>query len=267
MKKYFAVPLAVLLVAACSDSTSPTSQVNSTPRYAKPTPPPAGFSCTGACNVDDFYNFSGGITATGTGTSGVGTEIQPGAAGTADGPNTTTSRTGETFLGRFTNTRTAVVINVPAGNTIYSVSYDLYIIGSWDGRGKQAQHGVFDANVYDVSLRCAASPSIISSLFQTSFSNQLTVQQDYPLPYLQGGNKAGTAAFGIDALDYKHDPTSNTPLFRSFGDTEYKQVYSGTNTCASNGAFSLIISTSNPTQQSVSDESWGVDNIRVQADN
>jgi hypothetical protein len=265
MKKLFALPLAVVFIAACSDSTAPTSAYLS-PRYAKPAPTPTGFACNGTCNVDNTFDFSGGISAAGTGTATVGTELQVGAAGTADAPNTTTSPSGQTFLGRFTNTRTDVVINIPAGNSIYSVTYDLYIIGSWDGRGKQAQHGVFDANVYDVSYRCNATPGTVTSIFQTSFSNQLTVQQDYPLAYLLGGNKAGTGSFAIDALNYRSDPTtSNTPVFRSYGDVEYKQSYSGTNRCGT-GAFSLIISTSNPTQQSVYDESWGIDNVHVQAD-
>jgi hypothetical protein len=187
------------------------------------------------------------------------TELQPGGAGTASDPDVVVAPHGEKFLGRFDNTRTMVVINFPAGTSNYRADFDFYVIGSWDGRGKQAQHGVFDSNVFDISSRCGTT---VTSIFKTTFSNQLTVQQDYPLPYLTGGNKAGTNATDIDKLDYRHSPNlSNTPQFRSFGDAIYAMSFGGAAPCS--GAFSLLISTSNPTQQNVWDESWGVDNVKL----
>ncbi len=260
MKKFFAVPLAVVFIAACSDSSTAPSATNLTPSYAKPTPPPADACATGCSTIGSFsfegVDVSGGAT--------LGTELQPGAAGVADAPTIVTSPVGnEHFVGRFDNTRTMVVVNVPSGFTKYSLAFNFYTIGSWDGRGKQAQHGVFDANVFDISYVCGTNAPV--SIFKTSFSNQLTVQQDYPLPYLQGGNKAGTGSIAIDALGYATRPDlSNTPQFRSFGDATYLMNFSGTNPCGT-AAIQFQISTSNPTQQSVWDESWGVDNVIVKA--
>jgi hypothetical protein len=256
MKKFFAVPLAVLFVAACSDSsTAPISDL--AVKNAKPVAPTA--ECVG-CPLIATYDFQGGVVGAAGGTSVV-TELQPGAAGTASDPNVVTAPSGQMFLGRFANTQTTVVINIPAGYANYRVDYDLYIIGSWDGRGKQAQNGVFQANVYEVDSRCGTA---VSPIFKTTFSNQLTVQQDYPLPYLTGGNKAATGSFDQEALNYRSAPTlSNTPIFRSFGDVEYHMTSGGANPCGGTGAFSLIISTSNPMQQSNYDESWGVDNIQI----
>jgi hypothetical protein len=259
MKKFFAVPLAVLFVAACSDSSTAPSSSDASPSYLKPVPPPPS-GCT-TCTVNDFYNFEG-VSIVSSNTS-IGTEIQPGAAGTADAATVVEAPSHEHFLGRFDNTRTAVVINLAAGYPLYSLTFDFYAIGSWDGRGKQAQHGVFDANVFDISYQCGTSTEV--SIFKTSFSNQLTVQQDYPLAYLQGGNKAATGSFATDALDYRSRPDlSNTPQFRSFGDVSYHMSFAGENPCGT-AAVQFIISTSNPTQQSVYDESWGVDNVRIQA--
>lgn len=260
MKKFFAVPLAVVFIAACSDSnTAPSAATDKAPSYAKPTPPPTDACATG-CSTIGSWTFEGTDIAGGATLS---TEVQPGTAGTADAPTIVDAPSGESFVGRFANTRTMVVINVPAGSTKYSLAFDFYTIGSWDGRGKQAQHGVFEANVFDISYQCGTSDAV--SLFKTSFSNQLTVQQDYPLAYLQGGNKAGTGSIAIDALGYaSHPELSNTPLFRSFGDVTYRLSFSGTNPCGT-GAIQFEISTSNPTQQSVYDESWGVDNILVRA--
>ena len=259
MKKFFAVPLAVLFVAACSDSTAPVSS-NSTlnPSYAKPTTPVV--PCA-SCPQLAFYDFEGGVVGSAGGTT-VATDLQPGTAGTADAADVVTAPGGQKFLGRFDNTRTMVTITVPGGNPNYRVDFDFYTIGSWDGRGKQAQTGVFQANVYELGYRCTAGGAI-TDIFKTTFSNQLTVQQDYPNAYLTGGFKAATGAYATDSLDYRSAPTlSNTPVFRSFGDVEYHMTAGGASPCG--GAdFTLTISTSNPTQQSVYDESWGVDNIHI----
>ncbi len=257
MKKFFALPLAVVFVAACSESTAPVRNSDAAVNYAKPVAPTV--ECSG-CPLIATYDFQGGVVGASGGTSVV-TELQPGAAGTASDPNVVTAPSGQMFLGRFENTQTTIAINIPAGYSTYRVDYDLYIIGSWDGRGKQAQSGVFQANVYEVDARCSTT---LTPLFKTTFSNQLTVQQDYPLSYLTGGNKAATGSFDQEALNYRSVPAqSNTPLFRSFGDVEYHMTSGGANPCGGTGAFTLVISTSNPLQQSNYDESWGVDNIKI----
>jgi hypothetical protein len=265
MKKFFAVPLAVLFVAACSDSsTAPASSTaDLTPSYAKPVKPPVNNGCT-TCPVDGTYDFEGGVVVASGGTN-VFTALQPDLIGTASDPDVVIAPSGEKFLGRFENVRTMVVIGVPAGNPKYSLDFDFYAIGSWDGRGKQAQNGVFQANVFDLGYRCTLGTGTTTSIFKTTFSNQLTVQQDYPLAYLTGGNKAATGSFAQDALNYKSRPDlSNTPVFRSFGDVSYHLTSSGPNPCGT-AAVEFTISTSNPTQQSVRDESWGVDNIHIKA--
>jgi hypothetical protein len=260
MKKLFAVPLAVLFVAACSDSTSPASSTDLNPSYAKPTTPTV---VCASCPVAGEWDFENGTTISAVGGGTIATELQPGNTGSASDPNVVEAPFGQNFLGRFANTRTMVVIN-STGGANYNLTFDLYIIGSWDGRGKQAQQGVFKANVVDIGYRCSPSGAI-TSLFKTTFSNQYTVQQDYPNAYLSGGFKAGSGAEGIDELGYRTTPLiSNTPEFRSFGDAIYNMTFSGANQCGG-AAMTFIVSSSNPDQQSVYDESWGVDNVVVRS--
>lgn len=266
MKHFFAATAAALLLSACGESTAPASStgVDLTPSYAKPAPPATYNGCTN-CTVDGFYDFSGGVV-TATGGSSVATDVQPGDLSTASDADVVTAPSGEQFLGRFANVRTMVVVNVPSGNPKYSLEFDFYAIGSWDGRGKQAQNGVFDANVFDVGYRCVGTTAT-TSIFKTTFSNQQTVQQDYPNAFLTGGFKAATNSVAVDELNYRSAPAlSNTPQFRSFGDVSYHFGYNGTNPCGSD-AVQFTISTSNPSQQSVYDESWGVDNIHIKAGN
>jgi hypothetical protein len=156
---------------------------------------------------------------------------------------------------------------MPANVGTYSLTFDLYIIGSWDGRGKQAQQGIFEGNFFTIAYRCNGASGAGTPIFQTSFSNQLTVQQDFPNALFTGGYKAGTESIAKDALDYRNDPTSNTPLFRSFGDVTYRLTYSGTNPCGSGVPLAFVFRTAaDPDQQSLYDESWGVDNVIVKAD-
>ena len=111
------------------------------------------------------------------------------------------------------------------------------------------------------------TPFDITNIFSTTFSNQLTVQQDYPAAaFSSGGSKAGSGAVAIDALGYRNLPLeSNTPPFRSFGDATYHMSFAGANPCGAGNPVQFVIGTSNPTQQSTWDESWGIDNLSIKA--
>ncbi|MEO8192506.1 MAG: hypothetical protein ABI681_01565 [Gemmatimonadales bacterium] len=262
MKKFYAVPLAAFIVVACSEPTA-TSTADLTVRYAKPGPPPTA-PCA-SCPVVGSYDFEAASISSGT--TSFSTELQPGITGTADAPAIQTAPGGNhtSFLGRFENVRTVAVLNVAAGYSQYSLTFDLYTIGSWDGKGRQAQHGVFQANVFSIGYRCSDTGPV-TSIFASTFSNQLTVQQDYPLDISAGGgSKAATGSYGQDLLGYRDYPLiSNTPTFRSFGDVEYTLSFAGANPCGT-GAIDFVFSTSNPTQQSNYDESWGIDNVTLKA--
>ena len=106
MKKFLAVPLAVFFVAACSESSTAPASSNSdlAASFGKKTTPVAVCS---SCPIVGNFDFEGGI-GTSDGTSTVSTDIQPGIVSAQDGPNVVDAPTGESFLGRFTNTRTMV---------------------------------------------------------------------------------------------------------------------------------------------------------------
>ena len=264
MKKLFALPMAAFVFAACSESTAPESAADISARYAKPVKPPTTTPATGT-DYTATFNFNGEIEASAN--VGFGTDTDDGSSATsANNLHFAPSDPTNGFIGRFNNTATRVIITVANPGSKYTLNFDLYIIGSWDGRGKQAQSGVFEANVFQVGWRCNPGQAV-TPLFTTSFSNQLTVQQDYPLPYLQGGNKAATGSFAQDALGYKTRPDlSHYVTFRAFGDVSYKQSYTVGNVC--NGAGpQFVLSSTAPGQQNNFDESWGIDNVVLKVDN
>ena len=265
MKKFFAVPLAVLFAAACSESTNPVGtdlDVN----YGKPVAPPSDPTFNTVI-TNDFYNFTSNDITGATGSS-FSTSIEEGGFGAQSGATTTTSPGPlfEEFLGRFENVDTEADLIVTNGGSQYLLKFDLYIIGSWDGKGKQAQNGAFLANILSVGYECENSVPD-GTIFASTFSNQLTVQQDYPANIATGafgGSKAGTGSYEQDALNYRSVPAqSNTPPFRSFGDTQYHISLSGSNPCGAGQPVTFTFGSTAPNQQSNYDESWGIDNVLI----
>ena len=68
---------------------------------------------------------------------------------------------------------------VPNGGSTFDVSYDLYIIGSWDGDGKQSGKQ-FGVDIWENSIACSSTGPSVTTLIRTTFSNQKTVQQSFP---------------------------------------------------------------------------------------
>jgi hypothetical protein len=265
MKKFFAVPLAVVFIAACSESTSPTSTADLSPSYAKPVKPPTVTEATGNLASGSFNFDVGGVTISSG--VGIGSDTDNATvAATADEVSYAPSNSNNGFIGRYNNTHTRTLLVFQQAGSKYTVKFDLYIIGSWDGKGKQAQNGAFQANVFQIGYRCGVDPTV-TPVFTTTFSNQLTVQQDYPAALGLGGNKATTGAKATDALGFKDRPDlSNTPPFRSFGDATYPMSYTLSGICPGT-APTFVISSTAPGQQSNYDESWALDNIVLKSDN
>ncbi len=253
---------AALVLAACSESTGPDGSPD--PRYAKPAPPPTGPTVDGTLTTD-VYTFED-LSITGAdGTSWAVDDLEDGGF-SASAPSVVSAFNNSTrFLGRVDNH--ALFLIVPNGGSEWSLAFDLYIIGSWDGQGQQAQQGSFGQDIWRLGIRCSVNGSLVQNLLTTDFSNQLTVQQSYPMAATQkGGNRAGEGSYAQDALGFRNDPTVHTPQFRSFGDTEYHMSFSGTNPCGAGQQMVFAFVVPDAGLQSNSDESWGVDNVVIKTD-
>jgi len=260
MKPLFTLSLAMIAIVACSDSTSPTS--NLATRDGKSSG--GTFTVSGSL-TNDMFPFDDG-TFNGSAGSTFTVESLTGGFGTS-APNlgSVFNNASNKFIGRLDNHKVNLI--VPNGGSMYDISYDLYIIGSWDGNGKQSgkQYGV---DLWENSIACSPTGPAVASLIKTTFSNQKTVQQSYPHNYGAGGgsNKAADGAFAINALGYINDPTSHTPQFESYGDTWYKLHFAGVNPCGAGNPIYLQFSVPGATLQSNYDESWGIDNVHIMTD-
>jgi hypothetical protein len=114
---------------------------------------------------------------------------------------------------------------------------------------------------------CASdAPGTVRDIFTTTFSNQTTVQQNYPNTFASGGGAKALSGSVANNTLFNGDPTVNVPGFRSVADATYHLKYSGANPCGT-GAVTFVFRTYAPGQQSAPDETWGVDNISIKTDN
>lgn len=261
MKRLVLLTTAVLAVTACSEATAPSSDL--APRAAKPSTDP-GISVAGSLTNDSF-TFDDGTFSSTAGSSFTIESLEGGFGASAPNIAAVYNNNANKFLGRANNHR--VVLVVPNGGSEYEISYDLYVIGSWDGNGKQSgkEYGV---DLWSSEIACSAAGPAVQTLLQTTFSNQKTVQQSFPASYggNASGNKAAEGAFATDALGFINDPTSHTPLEKSMGDTWYKLNFKGTNPCGAGNPVYFVWTVPGGSLQSNYDESWGLDNVLVKTD-
>jgi hypothetical protein len=160
----------------------------------------------------------------------------------------TSNKPATSFLGRFSTE--VVSLSLPAGSSSVTISFDLYIIGSWDGAGKQN----FGSDRWQIEVqRGSAAPE---NVFHTSFANQATKPQNYPKQVTQNGTQpAGRGATAVNTLGY-------TPFLgrNDMGDATYHLSFTVSNPGA--GPMTFLFHTTTP-GQGAPDESWGLDNVVV----
>lgn len=146
----------------------------------------------------------------------------------------TTPIGGRRFLGQFWNDDVTLTLNnMPPGETAL-ISFDLYVINSWDGNG--------DPDRWSISANGA-------QLFQTTFSNvdEYDSRQSYPDPYPYGDHPAYSGAAEVDTLGYEY-----------YGNSVYTLNFEAPIIAPT---LHFVFSALN--LLSLEDESWGLDNVVV----
>ena len=262
MKPLVGIAALVLAMAACSESTAPTNTLE--PRQAKPVTP-SDPSVTGNLTNDSF-GFEDNSISGSAGTAWAVDDLDDGGFSAAAPGIVSAFNNSTNFLGRVDNH--SLFLIVPNGGSKWAIDFDLYIIGSWDGQGKQAQHGAFGQDIWRFAIRCSVNGPPAQVVLETDFSNQETVQQSYPGSVSQkAGKRAGTGSFAKDALGFRNDPSVHTPPFRSYGDISYNMSFSGSNPCGAGAPMVLAFTVPDAGLQSNYDESWGLDNVSIKTDN
>ena len=256
MKRFIAASFGAALLAACTEPTAPASAVDLDARYArKPSAPALGVQ--GNLQNSLFHFSSLDYASEGTSNTSLAVLDESLVATAALLTEELPAQPGNYILGRLNNEQ--VAIGMAAGATKFEVSFDFYAIGSWDGRGQQAQHGSFGQDSWQVSARCGDT---FVNIFTTSFSNQKSVQQHFPnsvsgksAQWLAGSTGSNVTGFDVPV-----------PLFSSVTDSRYELTFKGSNPCGAQPFTAIHLSIPGFSLQSRSDESWAIDRLSVKTD-
>jgi len=161
--------------------------------------------------------------------------------------STDTTPSGRIFLGRFGNDTVSLTLTGLPDHTDVTVSFDLFIIGAWDGN--RTDNGL-GPDLWTVSVRGGLT------LIQTTFGNgdpNSVYRQSYPGWYPDAQNPKRSGAEENNTLGYP-DPSGFTPIQDSVYQLSFKFSHS---------ASTLTLDFAGAGLQSLDDESWGLDNLRV----
>jgi hypothetical protein len=151
------------------------------------------------------------------------------------------------FLGQFTNETVSLDLADLGSHSEVTLSFDLYVIRSWDGNGPSGP------DIWDLSVRDG------DSLLHTTFSNLAEFTQAYPDAFPGGDNPAQTGAAEVNTLGFVYsDPASG---FSEVVDSVYRLTFT-----FPHSASGLTFDFSGSNLEDVSNESWGLDNVQVLAD-
>lgn len=256
MKRIFAASFAVFLTAACTEPTAPGATADLDPRYARK---PAGQALTVQGNLqNNMFSFSADDYAM-SGSSNTPLTVLDAnqlAAASILTEYLPASPT-DYVLGRLNNEQ--VVIGILPNAKSYQISFDLYVIGSWDGNGQQAQHGNFGQDNWQVLAKCG---NTLVDIFTTNFSNQKSVQQKYPnsitgrsTQWLTGSTSSNVTGFVVPV-----------PTFSSVTDSWYELTFKGLNPCGAEAFTAVHLTIPGFSLQSRTDESWAIDDLSVKTD-
>lgn len=163
------------------------------------------------------------------------------------------------FLGQFnTNVVTLTLADLPAHSDV-KVSFDLFVIRSWDGDGLRGPRGVALGGGPDLwSLEVGDGPTLL----QTTFDNHNTEpylafhRQSYPFEYSYGESLPQTDVAEINTLGYVWDfPDTDVTPCDSVYHLECAFPHTGQDLQL---VFSALLT------EAMNDESWGLDNVRVE---
>ena len=97
---------------------------------------------------------------------------------------------GRVFLGQFLNQTVSLLLSGLPTHSQVTVSFDLFVIQSWDGNFPRAGPDIWDLTV-------AGGPTLLHTTFSNCRHNQA-----YPDTFPGGDNPAGTGASEVNTLGY-----------------------------------------------------------------
>jgi len=163
------------------------------------------------------------------------------------------------YLGQFGNeTATLSLLDLPTHSGL-RISLDVFVIRSWDGNGQpDPSGGIGGPDIWSAALR--SEPPLLQTTFDNEYLPPLcdNHRQSYPDEYPHGNHVAQTGAAEINTLGYLYARAG------SVGNAPADSVYRLQFTVA-HSARSLLLDCSASGLETLSNESWGLDNVQIEA--
>lgn len=152
---------------------------------------------------------------------------------------------GRTFLGEFGPQAVTLTLNGLPSHSNIEVAFDLFVIRTWDGNDILFGPGVYGPDIFQVDV--ASGPTPLHATFANPFNPVPGDQQSYPDTFPGGSFPAGFGAEEVSSLGYGNDTVYHIEL---------DFLHSGA---------SLSVNFAGVGLQDMADESWGLDNVTVNA--
>ncbi len=170
-------------------------------------------------------------------------------------PVTSTTPHGDrTFLGRYGPQKVCLTLQELPEHSQVTLSFDLYVIHSWDGNQAIAPQG-FAAAPLDRLVgpdRWQLEADNVRRL-DTTFSNWPDFRQAYPVNFPHGDYPAWTGAVEVNTLGYEFGGSPQDAVYRIILSFPHS-------------ADTLTLEFISAQMQALADESWGLDNVVVALD-
>lgn len=161
------------------------------------------------------------------------------------------------FLGEFSNQNVSLSLTGLEQHNRVTLSFDVYVLRSWDGNSNQPDptFGTLGPDVFNVTVN--GGPALVNTTFSNHFDSGISpgsTRQAYPDAFGDGDYAAGTGAAETNTLGYTHPVQTSVPM-----DSVYHITVSFDHI-----ASSVQLDFSASGLQVIGDESWGLDNVRVE---
>jgi hypothetical protein len=151
------------------------------------------------------------------------------------------------FLGQFGNDTVSLTLTDLPPHTNMTVTFDLFIIQSWDGNNIG-----YGPDIWELSV--AGGPTLLYTTFSNAFASETDFRQAYPDSYPGGDNPGLTGAAESDTLGYP-----DTSGYDGANDSVYRLSFS-----FPHSESSLTLNFASNSDGPGYGESWGLDNVTVQ---
>jgi len=149
------------------------------------------------------------------------------------------------FLGQFDQADISLTVPLPT-HTGVTVSFDLFILQSWDGNDTE-----FGPDIWELSVD--GGPTLLHTTFVNAFASELLFRQAYPDAFPGGDHPGLTGTTESGTLGYEmvagYDGVSDSVYALSF--------------TFPHSASTLVLHFSGAVTEFVGDEGWGLDNVRI----